>query len=279
MKGMVLEGGAMRGLFTAGVIDVMMENEIDYDGIIGVSAGAAFGCNYKSKQIGRVLRYNKRFAHDKQYCSIRSLIKTGDLYGADYCYHRLPNEFDIMDAKTYRENPLRFWCVVTDTETGQPVYHELKTIEYEELEWMRASASMPIASKPVLLDGHTYLDGGISDSIPVQFMIDKGFDRIVVVLTQPDGYVKKATSPLVMFLLRKYPALQSAMERRPEFYNATLRYIKELEHKGRIFVIRPPEALNIGSTEHDTAEMQRVYDIGRREMERQMAPLKAYLQD
>ena len=142
--GLVLEGGAMRGMFSAGVTDVLMENKIEFDGAIGVSAGATFGCNFKSKQPGRAIRYNKRFCKDWRYSSFKSLIKTGDYYGADFCYNELPNKLDIYDVKTYRENPMPFYIVASDCNTGKPVYKELKKCDADELTWMRASASMPL---------------------------------------------------------------------------------------------------------------------------------------
>ena len=198
-KGLILEGGAMRGLFTAGVIDEMMEQGVRYDGCIGVSAGAAFGCIYKSHQIGRVLRYNKRFAHEKKYCSWYSWLTTGDLYGADFCYHKLPDELDIMDVKTYNSDPMHFYVTATDTATGKAVYHELDHLDDEAYEWMRASASMPVVSRPVRLMGRSLLDGGISDSIPVKFFESIGYTRNAVVLTQPRGYRKGAQSGMKSF--------------------------------------------------------------------------------
>ena len=144
--GLVMEGGAMRGLFTAGVIDVMMEKEIEFDGAIGVSAGAAFGCNYKSKQIGRALRYNINDCKDKRYCSMKSLITTGNLYGAEFCYHELPDKLDIFDCETFENNPMEFYLVCTDVLTGKPIYKKCEKADYDCLEWMRASASMPLAS-------------------------------------------------------------------------------------------------------------------------------------
>ena len=145
--GLVMEGGAMRGMFTAGVIDILMENNIEFDGAIGVSAGASFGCNFKSRQIGRVIRYNKRFCRDKRYCSLSSLIKTGDLYGAEFCYRTLPDELDLFDVKTYSANPMPFYVVVTECDSGRPVYRAINKGDHEDLDWMRASASMPVVSE------------------------------------------------------------------------------------------------------------------------------------
>ena len=155
-KGLILEGGGMRGLFSAGVIDVFMENGIEFDAAIGVSAGAAFGSNYKSRQPGRVIRYNKRFAKDPRFCSLRSLIKTGDLFGAEFCYHTIPDTIDIFDTDAYLENPMDFYVVVTDVETGKAVYVNSDVAGDDALEFFRASASMPIVSRPVEIRGKKY---------------------------------------------------------------------------------------------------------------------------
>ena len=187
--GLVLEGGAMRGLFTAGVMDVLMEYGAEFDAIVGVSAGAAFGVNYKSKQIGRVIRYNKRFANDKRYCSVQSLLNTGNLFNAMFCYHTVPNELDKFDRERYNADKTPFYVVCTDAETGEPVYHLLDRANDWGFEWIRASASMPLVSRPVKIDGKYYLDGGMSDSIPIEFMIVGGCEKNVVVLTQPWDYV------------------------------------------------------------------------------------------
>lgn len=278
-KGLILEGGAMRGLFTAGVIDEMMEQGVRYDGCIGVSAGAAFGCNYKSHQIGRVLRYNKRFAHEKKYCSWYSWLTTGDLYGADFCYHKLPDELDIMDVKTYNSDPMHFYVTATDTATGKAVYHELDHLDDEAYEWMRASASMPVVSRPVRLMGRSLLDGGISDSIPVKFFESIGYTRNAVVLTQPRGYRKGAQSGMKILarLLKQYPAIVKDLKERHIVYNRELDYIDQREKEGKLFVIAPPHELKIGKTEHDTERMDEVYQIGQQTMKEHISELNQFL--
>ena len=265
-KGLILEGGAMRGLFSAGVMDVMMENGIVFDGAIGVSAGAAFGCNYKSKQPGRVLRYNTKYSKDKRYCSIRSLLKTGDLYGADFCYRELPEELDIFDVETYRANPMEFYAVATDIETGNPVYHRCDSGAGDDLEWYRASASLPLVSRIVEIDGLKLLDGGISDSVPLKFFENIGYDKNVVVLTQPKGYRKgkNSTVPLLKMKYRKYPKLIEGMKKRHDMYNATLEYVEKRENEGRVLVIRPEEKLPIKRVERDPVRLCEVYDMGRK---------------
>lgn len=278
-KGLVLEGGAMRGLFTCGVLDLFMEKEIEFDGAVGISAGACFGCNLKSRQPGRALRYNLRFAGDKRYCSFRSLFKTGDIYNADFCYHKIPQELDPFDFDTLKKNPMEFYMGVTDVETGEAAFPQLVDGCDKDLEWMRASASMPLAAKIVEIDGGKYMDGGIADSIPLQFMQSKGYDRNVVILTQPRNYVKKPNSlmPLIRLVYRKYPNFVRAVACRHEMYNAETRYIFEQEKAGKALVICPDAALGISRIEKKGSELQRVYDMGRNIAERRLDEITEFL--
>lgn len=278
-KGLVLEGGAMRGLFTCGVLDLFMEKGIEFDGAVGISAGACFGCNLKSRQPGRALRYNLRFAGDKRYCSFRSLFKTGDIYNADFCYHKIPQELDPFDFDTLKKNPMEFYMGVTDVETGEAAFPQLVDGCDKDLEWMRASASMPLAAKIVEIDGGKYMDGGIADSIPLQFMQSKGYDRNVVILTQPRNYVKKPNSlmPLIRLVYRKYPNFVRAVACRHEMYNAETRYIFEQEKAGNALVICPDAALGISRIEKNGSELQRVYDMGRNIAERRLDEITEFL--
>lgn len=264
-RGLVLEGGAMRGLFTAGIIDVMMEHGVEPDGLIGVSAGAAFGCNYKSRQPGRAVRYNKRFAKDKRYCSWQSWWKTGDLYNAEFGYHVIPKQYDIFDNEAFEQNPMAFYVVCTDVETGKAVYKQLIECTPLTYDWIRASASMPLASKVVELEGMKVLDGGVADSIPLEYFESIGYEKNVVILTQPDGYVKEHNKlmPLMRIALRKYPKMIEAMDKRHLMYNKQLVYVYEAEKAGRALVIRPEKPLPIGHISHNPEEMQHIYTIGR----------------
>ncbi len=269
----------MRGLFSAGVIDVMMENGIEFDGIIGTSAGAAFGCNYKSRQPGRVIRYNIRFAHEPRFCSFRSLLTTGDLYGAEFCYHTLPMELDPMDAETYKNNPVKFYVNATDADTGEAVYHEIPEVNDEGMEYMRASASMPVVSKPVEIDGKRLLDGGIADSIPVRAFEKMGYTHNVIVLTQPEGFRKtpQKALPVMKLLMKDMPKIPERLKYRYIVYNDTLDYIHELEKEGKALVIRPPAKLEIGKIEHDTVKIREIYDLGRRTGEEYLERVRAFL--
>ena len=277
--GLVLEGGAMRGMFTAGVLDVMMENGIRFDGAMGVSAGAVFGCNFKSGQIGRSLRYTMRFCDDPRYCSFESRIRTGNLYGVDFCYDEIPNKLDPFDAQAYRENPMPFYAVCTNVETGKAIHKRLDRGDSRDMQYFRASASMPIVSQIVEADGYKLLDGGITDSIPLLAMERRGYPRNVVILTQPLGYVKEKSGilPLVHVTMRKYTYLIKAMDVRHIRYNRQTAYVREQELAGKAFVIRPPYALGISRTEDDPAELRRVYEIGRAEMEKRLPALKEFL--
>ena len=277
--GLVLEGGGMRGLFTAGVMDVLMEHGICFDGIVGVSAGATFGCNYKSQQPGRVLRYNIRFKDEPRYMGLRSLLRTGDLVGAEFSYHTMPNELDVLDRDTFRRDPTEFHVVCTDAETGQPVYHRIDDMDDVEADWIRASASMPIVSRPVSLDGRLLLDGGISDSIPLRYFEGLGFLRNVVVLTQPKGFYKQRTKlmPLFHLFMRRYPAIIRAMSRRHLMYNDELSYLEEQEQKGHIVIVYPQDTLPIGRTEQDETKMRRVYAMGRLKAEEMLPTVQTFL--
>ena len=276
-KGLVLEGGAMRGMFTCGILDVFMEQNMEFDGAAGISAGAVFGCNFKSRQIGRPLRYNKKYCSDPRYCSIRSLVKTGDLYGVEFCYHELPDKLDVFDREAFSRNPVEFYIGATDVTTGKPIFHRCSDGGERDIEWMRASSSMPVVSRPVQIGKYTLLDGGISDPIPYLYMESKGYDRNVLILTQPEGYRKKPTSPLMPALLRRYPAIAQAMARRHIVYNRQLDQIKERELAGQSYVIRPPEDLKIGHTEKDPEELERVYRIGRHTAEEQLSRVREFL--
>ena len=256
----------MRGLFTAGVLDVLMERGVKFDGLIGVSAGACFGCNYKSGQIGRVIRYNKRFARDPRYCSWKSLFTTGDLFGADFCYRELPLELDVFDAAAFEANPMEFHVVVTDCATGKPVYRRLDKGNEKTFRWIQASASMPLVSRPVPIDGGLYLDGGLSDGIPLKYFESLGYEWNLVITTRPHGYRKfqKRRICLIKPFLRHHPAIYEALKNRHVWYNETLEYIDSRVAAGKAVLIAPKEPLGISRICHDPDCMQRIYDIGRR---------------
>lgn len=278
--GLVLEGGAMRGIFTAGVLDVFMENKITFDGAIGTSAGATFGCNIKSKQIGRTIRYNCNYCSDYRYGSFRNLIKSGNLFDEQFCYRDIPEFLDPFDTKTFKENPMEFYAVSTDMETGKAVYHKCTDGGRKDILWIQASASIPLVSNIVHIDGYRLLDGGIADSIPIRYFQKLGYRKNVIILTRPKGYVKKKNKLLLVakLLYRDYPKFIEAFSKRHIVYNKTLSYISMLEEKGSAFVIRPKEPLDIGPMESDKRELNRVYAIGRSTAMELLEDVKNFLQ-
>lgn len=262
--GLVLEGGGLRAMFTGGVLDVFMQNNIRFDATVGVSAGVLFGCNYKSNQPGRALRYNIRFKDNPEYMSWKSLFRTGNYVNERFSYHLLPHVYDPMDFEAYRENPMKFYAVCTDIEEGCPVYHEIDDADGNGLRWMQASASMPVFAKPVEIDGRHYLDGGITDSIPLKFIQEKGYRKNVVILTQPLDFKKKKAHvgfAMKMFL-KQYPKVAQLMARRHIMYNDELDYIHSELQQGDTFLICPDEKLNIGRLSLKEDKMRRVYEAG-----------------
>lgn len=264
-RGLVLEGGAMRGLFSAGVIDVLMEHSLRPDGIVGVSAGACFGCNYKSWQPGRAIRYNMRYARDPRYSGLWSLLTSGNMFNARFAYHTVPTLHDPFDSNRFESDKMEFYVVCTDVDTGQPVYHRCDCGGHPFFEWVRASASMPLVSRIVRIDGMRLLDGGVADSVPLEFFERHGYTDNIVVLTQPAGYVKHPSRalPLIRLFLRKHPEFVKAMERRHLMYNAQIDYVTRAEAEGRCLVIRPDAPLPIGHMSHSPHEMEHVYRLGR----------------
>ena len=279
-RGLVLEGGAMRGLWTAGVIDVMMEHDIWPDGLIGVSAGAAFGCNYKSRQVGRAIRYNTKYARDSRYSGLKSWLTSGNYYNAEFGYHTMPKELDVFDDDAFNKNPMAFYVVCTDVLTGNPVYQLLSEATEETYDWIRASASMPLASKVVELQGRKLLDGGVADSIPLEYFESIGYHRNVVILTQPAGYQKEHNKlmALMRLSLRHYPKMIEAMDKRHLMYNRQLQYVAQAEQEGRCLVIRPEDKIPIGHISHDAGRMRLVYEQGRAVGEKYLERIKEFYQ-
>jgi len=263
--GLVLEGGAMRGMYTAGVLDTFMDEGVKVDGIIGVSAGALFGPNYFSKQRGRVIRYNKRFCRDHRYMSFLSFFLTGNLVNRKFAFYDVTTKYDIFDNESFMENNTGYYVTVTNVETGKAEYLEVSDI-MKEMEKLRASSAIPGVSKVVEVDGKKYLDGGISDSIPVLQCKSMGYDKIIVVLTRPIDYRKapmaKNMTKLIEAKYKKYPRFIETMKNRYQVYNETVDTINDMESKGEIFVIRPSEAIHLKTVERNPDNLQGVYDLG-----------------
>lgn len=277
--GLVLEGGGMRGLFTAGILDVLMENNVTFDGVVGVSAGATFGCNFISHQIGRSLRYNMSQCKNPKYMGIRSLIKTGDFVGGEYAYHVLPTQLDVFDFEAFEKNPTEFHIVATNVRTGEAVYRRLDKVDYTGMEWIRASASIPIISRPVVIGDLALLDGGVADSIPLKYFENEGFTKNIVILTQPKELKKKLTKLMPVFkaTMRKYPAIIEGMSKRHLMYNRELDYITQQQEAGKCLVICPSDTLPIGRTEQTPKKMQHVYDMGRKAGEDNLEAIRQFI--
>lgn len=275
--GLVLEGGAMRGLYTAGVLDVFLGNNIKVDGIIGVSAGVLFGVNYLSKQKGRAIRYNKKFAKDKRYMGMRSFLTTGNIINKDFAYYEIPFKIDVFDEETFEKSNTDFWATVTNIETGEAEYLKLNNV-FEQMELLRATSAMPIVSEIIEIDGKKYLDGGVSDSIPVEKCKSMGYGKIIVVLTRTIEYrKKKANSLLAKVKYKEYPKLIETMENRYKKYNETVEKIIDMENKKEIFVIRPSKDLKIKRIEKDVDKLQAMYDLGISDCNKCLEDLKEYI--
>lgn len=279
--GLVLEGGAMRGMYTVGVLDVMMDNEIEVDGIIGTSAGALFGPNYFSKQRKRALLYNKKYCGDKRFISLRSLLLTGNVVNRDFAYYRVTKELFPFDNDAFMKSGKDYYACATDVKTGKPDYFKITNV-YEQLEELRATSAMPFASKMIEVNGKKYLDGGISDSIPVEKMKSLGYDKIIVVLTQPLEYRKRPLSSkkkrMVKLKFWKYPEMVNVMFNRHNEYNDVVEKIIDMENKKEIFVIRPTKKINIDIIEKNPEKLQAVYDLGVRDCKKIVKQLKKYLE-
>lgn len=275
--GLVLEGGAMRGLYTAGVLDVFLDNGIKADVAVGTSAGVLFGVNYASGQRGRALRYNKKYAPKGCYMGIRSLFTTGNIINKQFAYYDLPSKLDIFDEEAYEQSGLDFYATVTNVESGQAEYIKI-TDCFAQIEAMRATSSMPFVSKIVEYDGRKYLDGGIADSIPVDKCKELGCDKIIVVLTRPLEYRKSKNDPrLARMVYGKYPNLVERINNRYAEYNQCLEKIIEMENRGEIFVIRPSRTVMVKHIERDPVKLQAIYDLGASDCTDQMEGLKKYL--
>ena len=277
--GLVLEGGAMRGMYTAGVLDTFLDNDIKVDGIIGTSAGVLFGVNYPSKQKGRVIRYNKKYCKDKRYMGLHSLITTGNVINKDFSFYEVPYKLDIFDDKTFNESGIDFYATVSNIETGEAEYFKLDKI-LEQMEILRATSAMPFVSEIVEIDGKKYLDGGVTDAIPLDKCKELGYDKIIVVLTRVKEYRKKKSSDfLAKLMYKKYPKLIDAMNRKYKVYNDTVERIIDSENKKEIFVIRPSRFVKVGRIEKNPERLQEMYELGIQDTINCIEELKKYLSE
>ena len=276
--GLVLEGGGKRGIYAAGVLDVLLENNIWADGLIGTSAGAVNGCSYVSNQYERNLRYNIRFANEKRYMSIYSLITTGNVVGTDFAYNILPNKLEVFDYDAFEKSPVAYYVTCSNVETGKAEYIQCKSLRGKNMDYLRASASLPYVSQIVEIDGKKYLDGGICDSIPLKAFQNMGYEKNLVVLTRPRGYIKKPENNLLANLYyRKYPAFVTALRNRYAVYNRTLKYIEQQENQGNILVLRPSESIRVGRMEQDPERLKQMYELGKNDAGQMLDAIASFL--
>lgn len=274
---LILEGGAMRGLYSAGIIDVFMQYDVKVDVIYGVSAGALFGLNYKSRQIGRAIRYNLKYAKEKNYMGLYSLITTGNVMNRDFCFKKLVYELDKLDFETYKNNSVDFYAVVTNLQTGKAEYIKIDDAE-KDMEYFRASGSMPFVSIPVEINGNLYLDGAISDAIPIKKALEADYEKIIVVLTKAPGHNRKKKSYLPYKLFYgKYPNMIETAKNSYKKYNETMDLIEKYEAENKIFVLRPSKFINVKRVEKDTSKLQQIYDLGVYDCANNFDRLKEYL--
>ncbi|MDE1549904.1 patatin-like phospholipase family protein [Jeotgalibaca caeni] len=277
--GLVLEGGGMRGLYTAGVLDYFIEEGIEVDGMVTVSAGALFGINYASKQHGRTLRYNKQYIQDKRYISVRSLLRTGDIVNKDFAYYRVPFELDKFDQEAFEQSGIDFYATLTNVKTGEPEYIQIKE-GFEQIEALRASGSMPFVSKMVPYQGELYLDGGVSDSIPFKKAQKLGYKKLIVILTRPLDYRKtKSNTRIIDFFYRQYPEFAKRLKNRYQNYNDAVEEIIRLEEAGEVFVIRPTKLIPMKRLEQDPEKLQEMYDLGMHDAKNEINKLNEFLRN
>ena len=261
--GLVVEGGGMRGVYSSGVLDFFIEKDLFFENNYGVSAGACHLCSYLAKQYKRAFHVNVDYLNDKRYCSVHSLLKTGNLFGAEMLYDIIPNELDLFDYDTYNKNESNFYVVITDINTGKPEYVKIGDLK-KDIIYVRASSSLPLLAQNVKINDKEYLDGGISDSIPIKKSIADGNKKNVVILTRDSTYRKGKNSlmPIIKLKYKKYPNFVKSMADRYIVYNEILDFIKELEDNGDVFVIRPKKPVNIGRTEKNREKLEALYNDG-----------------
>ena len=275
--GLVIEGGGVRGIYAAGVLDVFLEHALRFDGLIGVSAGAIHGCSFLSNQKGRSLRYYMKYCKDPRFMSFRSWLTTGDIVGADFCYHEIPDKLDIYDHDAFLNSDTPFYVTCSNVEAGTPEYIRITDMR-KQIDYLRASASLPYFSRIVQIDGKKYLDGGATDSIPVTAFMDMGYERNVVILTRDAQYRKSPEFRLLPKLIyHKYPSFAAALQNRHIVYNQTVEEIMELERQGKIFVIRPKEPLDVGRMETNPDKVQMAYEAGYSDAKQQIGQLNEWL--
>ena len=277
--GLILEGGGMRGMYTVGVLDYFMKKDIYFKDCFGVSAGANHGCSYCSKQKGRALKIAMRYLEKKQYASVTAMLLTGNFFDKNFHLETVPKQLVPFDYDAADKNPMNFYAVVTEMETGRPMYKRIDNMR-EDMDWIWASGCLPLFARMVEINGRHYMDGGISDSIPVKESVRRGNAKNVLVLTRDKEYHKtqEKTMPIVKMVYHKYPQFINTMEQRPELYNETLEYILREEEAGRLFVIRPKEPVTVGRLEKNRDALKKLCKQGYDDAKEAYEALLQYMQ-
>lgn len=282
--GLVLEGGASRSLFSCGVMDALLEEEIFADYVIGVSAGIAYGTSYVSRQFGRNLKLSVEYMHDKRYMGSRHLFdrKNRSYYNYDFAFRRIPEELVPFDFDTYTKiaESTTTIAVVTNLETGEAEYKVLATDDWDKhIKTIWASCALPLLFRPESLDGSLYMDGGVSDPIPFQRAFDDGCDKVITVLTRERTYAKESdfSVKLAKRIYRKYPEFGRVLTERPKKYNQCRSKIFELSDSGEMFVIAPTDTTGFSRTERRPEKLKAMYDDGYNTAKKLMSGLKKYL--
>ncbi len=277
--GLILEGGGMKGIYTAGVLDYFLEKEIEFESCYGVSMGSCVMCSYISKQHGRGFRTVADNLGDKNYCGLYSLLTTGDIFNADMCYNRIPNELDPYDYDIAHAYTGKAYAVITDVETGQPVYYPMKDY-HKDIVAIQASSSMPLVSRMVEIEGRKYLDGGISDCIPIMRSLKDGNRKNVVIMTKEEGYRREPFSMLGLSKVRyhKYPYLIHDLAIRHTRYNRTLDFLEKEQARGNVFVIRPKYPSKVGRLEKSRERLEELYRQGYEDAKACYEDMIAYLE-
>lgn len=276
--GLVLEGGGMRGLYTAGVLEYFMEKDLYFPYNIGVSAGACMAASYLSRQKGRNKRVNLDFVEDKRYISFSNFIRKREIFGMDFIFDEIPNRLVPFDMDTFRESPEEFVIVTTDCETGEAVYYDKTNHGDDLVKLLRASSSLPFVASSVEYKGRHLLDGGIVDPIPIKKAQADGYEKNVIILTKPEGYFKRPPSKLSAFLkYKEHPIINDLLAVRYKHYNETLGYIEEQERLGNVFVMRPSKALAVGRMERNKERLEELYELGWKDAKEQFEELQRFL--
>ncbi|MFP4548946.1 MAG: patatin family protein [Fidelibacterota bacterium] len=277
--GLVLEGGGLRGVFTSGALRYLMENDIYFPYVIGVSMGACNAANYISRQLGRNRKVNINFVNDPRYLSYKRLFFNGELFGMDFIFNTIPNQLVPFDYETFYNSEQQNWTVATDIQTGEPLYYENKELGEDYLKILQASASLPFISRPVKYDGKILMDGGLSDSIPIKKSIEHGNTKNVVILTRPGEYRKEVSNVyrLAKFRYPKFKGLHQCLKNRWKVYNETLDFLEKLEKENKVFVLRPERNLEIKKAERNKQTLYDGYDIGYHTMKDKFEELLVFL--